>query len=55
MKAKIDSETGRVEWIGRASGEQWVQLPEDLPDQTDDETTSHYDSGTVAESITSAV
>jgi len=46
MKAKINDKTGKVEWIGRASGEQWVQLPDDLPDQTDDETTLHYDSDT---------
>lgn len=54
MKAKIDSETGRVEWIGRASGERWVTLPDNLPDQTDDESTSHYDSDTVPESHISA-
>jgi len=46
MKAKINEKTGKVEWIGRGSGERWVQLPEDLPDQTDDETTLHYDSDT---------
>lgn len=46
MKAKIDSETGRVEWIGRGSGDQWVQMPTNLPDQTDENTTLHYDSET---------
>jgi len=46
MKAKINEKTGKVEWIGHGSGEQWVKLPQDLPDQTDDETTLHYDGDT---------
>ena len=43
MKAKINPETGRVEWIGRQDGEHWVKLPEKLPEQTDSSTSLHYD------------
>lgn len=46
MKAKINDNTGKVEWVGRGSGAQWVRLPDDLPDQTDADTTLHYDSDT---------
>lgn len=46
MKAKINDKTGKVEWIGHGSGESWVRLPDDLPDQTDANSTLHYDSDT---------
>lgn len=43
MKAKINSETGKVEWIGRGSGEDWVDLPNDLPSQPDGTSSLYYD------------
>lgn len=46
MKAKINPETGKVEWIGRGSGENWKRLPDDLPNQPDDASCLYYDEST---------
>jgi len=44
MRAKINPETGKVEWIGMGSGENWVDYdPDTLPEQTDSSTSLHYD------------
>ena len=43
MKAKINPETGKVEWIGRGSGENWVSVPSELPEQEEPSESLHYD------------
>lgn len=45
MKAKIN-DNGKVVWFGSGSGEQWVELPDDVPDDGDPETSLHYDRDT---------
>jgi hypothetical protein len=42
MKAKIDKD-GFVEWVGRKSGESWVELPNNLPEQSENTELLHYD------------
>lgn len=45
MKARIDPDTGRVKWMGRGGGENWVSVPANLPEQTDSGTVLHYIDG----------
>lgn len=43
MRAKINPDSGKVEWVGMGSGENWETLPDDLPKQDDPATSLHYD------------
>ena len=42
MKAKIN-ESGMVVWVGNGEGDDWVDMPTELPEKTDEKETLHYD------------
>lgn len=45
MKAKIN-DNGRVVWYGSGEGENWIPLPNEIPDDGNPDTTLHYDRDT---------